>query len=329
MKRARVAALLAAVAVAVVGCTSSEGVGEPRRPAGGAPMPKGAGEVSDLPSASTDRSCGDPTASLRPAGPPPAPGAFPAGSAMAEIRARGKLIVGVDQNTYQFGYRNPFTGAVEGFDIDMAKEIAKAIFGTAEGKLQLKVLTSAQRVPAVKNGDVDLVVETMTINCERRRDVEFSSVYYMARQRVLVKNGADIEGVESLGGKRVCAAHGSTSIARIVNLEVDPKPVGVGVDSWTDCLVMLQQNQVDAVSTDDTILAGLRAQDPFTTLLDDSLSQEPYGMAMAKDAPEFTRFVNAVIEDLRTSGRWEQIYDRWLLALLETPGSPPRATYRD
>ena len=328
MNRVKVAALLAAGALAVGGCTATEQVGEPRQPSGGAPMPKGAGEVSDLPSASTDRSCGDPTASLRPEGPPPAPGDFPAGSAMAEIRERGKLIVGVDQNTYQFGYRNPFTGAVEGFDIDMAKEIATAIFGTAEGKLQLKVLTSAQRVPAVKNGDVDLVVETMTINCERRRDVEFSSVYYMARQRVLVKNGSDIEGVDSLGGKRVCAAHGSTSIARIVNLEVDPKPVGVGVDSWTDCLVMLQQNQVDAVSTDDTILAGLRAQDPFTTLLDDSLSQEPYGMAMSKDAPEFTRFVNAVIEDLRTSGRWVQIYDRWLLDLLETPGSPPRATYR-
>lgn len=329
MKRVRVAALLAAVAMAVVGCTSTEGVGDHGAPAGGAPMPKGAGEVSDLPDASVDASCGDPTASLRPRGALPTPGDMPARSTMAEIQARGKLIVGVDQNTYQFGYRNPFTGAVEGFDIDMAKEVAKAIFGTDTGKLQLKVLTSAQRVPAVADGDVDLVVQTMTINCERRRDVEFSSVYYMAGQKVLVKNDSGIEGIQSLGGKKVCAANGSTSIARVVNYDINPKPVGVGVDSWTDCLVMLQQNQVDAVSTDDTILAGLRAQDPFTSVVGNPLAAEPYGMAMSKNAPDFTRFVNGVLEELRSSGRWVEIYDRWLVELLDTPGSPPPATYRD
>ncbi len=325
MKRVKVAALLAAVAVAAVGCTAGQDVGEPRPPAGGPPMPKGAAEVSGLPAPSADTSC-DPEKSLRPDGPPPAPGDFPAGSAMAAIKARGKLIVGVDQNTYQFGYRDASTGNLQGFDIDMAKEIAKAIFGRPDA-IQFKVLTSADRVPMVEKGEVDLVVQTMTINCERREKVEFSSVYYLARQRVLVKNDGSIEDVAALGGKRVCASHGSTSIARIVNL--DPRPVGIGVASWTDCLVMLQQNQVDAVSTDDTILAGLRAQDPFTTLLDGSLSEEPYGMAMSKDAPEFTRFVNAVLERLRTSGEWTRIYNRWLADLLGPAPAPPSASYRD
>jgi polar amino acid transport system substrate-binding protein len=287
-------------------------------------MPGGAKEVANLPEASADTSC-DPTASLRPDGTPD----DSAGPTVAKIRARGKLIVGVDQNTYRFGYRDPVTGEVEGFDIDMAREIAKAIFGTDKGKLQLKVLTSAQRIPAVKNGDVDLVVETMTINCERRKDVEFSSVYYMAGQKVLVKDKSGYTGIESLGGKKVCAANGSTSIANIVNAPVNPKPVGVGVDSWTDCLVMLQQNQVDAVSTDDTILAGLKAQDPFTEVVGKRFTDEPYGMAMSKNAPDLTRFVNAVIQDLRTSGRWTEIYNEWLLALLETPAAPPAARYRD
>ena len=328
MNRRALTVLPAAVAMAAVlalaGCTAGGDVGAQQPPAGGPPLPGGAKEVANLPEASADTSC-DPTASLRPNGTPD----DSAGPTVAKIRARGKLIVGVDQNTYQFGYRNPVTGEVEGFDIDMAREIAKAIFGTDKGKLQLKVLTSAQRVPAVKSGDVDLVVETMTINCERRKDVEFSSVYYMAGQKVLVKDGSGYTGIESLGGKKVCAANGSTSIANIVNAPVDPKPMGVGVDSWTDCLVMLQQNQVDAVSTDDTILAGLKAQDPFTSVVGDRFTDEPYGMAMSKNAPDFTRFVNAVLEELRTSGQWKKIYDKWLLALLETSAAPPAARYRD
>jgi polar amino acid transport system substrate-binding protein len=329
MKRTKLVALLATVAVAAAGCTSAEEVGDRRTPAGGPPMPRGAEEVTGLPAPEDDTECGDPTASLRPDGPPPAPGDFPGNSTMAGIEARGKLIVGVDQNTYQFGYRNPATGEVEGFDIDMAKEIAKAVFGTHEGRIQFKVLTSAQRVPAVTSGQVDLVVETMTINCERREEVEFSSVYYLAGQRVLVKEGSGLTGIESLGGKKVCASKGSTSIANIVNADVDPRPIGIGVDGWTDCLVMLQQNQVDAVSTDDTILAGLRAQDPLTRVVGAAFTEEPYGMAMSKETPDFTRFVNSVIEELRTSGRWAQIYDRWLLNLLETSATPPPATYRN
>jgi len=328
MKRTKVAALLAAVALAAAGCTSTDEVGDPGNTAGGPPMPKGAAEMSDLPSPDKDTDC-NPTASLRPTGPPPAPGAFDAGTAMATIRQRGKLVVGVDQNTYQFGYRDPSTGNLQGFDIDMAKEIARAIFGIVDA-IQFKVLTSAQRVPAVKNGDVDLVVETMTINCERRNDVEFSSVYYMAGQRVLVKEESGFEaGIKSLAGKKVCAAKGSTSIANIVNAKTEPKPIGIGVDGWTDCLVMLQQNQVDAVSTDDTILAGLAAQDPFTEVVGEPLTKEPYGMAMSKNSPEFTRFVNAVIEELRTSGRWTQIYNTWLADLLGPAPAPPAATYRD
>lgn len=328
MKRVKVAAFLAALAVAATGCTSTEGVGARETPAGGPPMPKGAAEVSDLPAPSADTSC-DPERSLRPKGPLPAPGNFPAGSLMAKIKARGKLIVGVDQNTYKFGFRDPTTGDIVGFDIDMAKQIAKAIFGdNNKSRLQFKVLTSAQRVPEVKAGNVDLVVQTMTINCARRKEVDFSAVYYMAGQKVLVKTTSKATGIDSLGGKKVCATKGSTSIANIVNAKVDPKPIGIGVDSWTDCLVMLQQNQVDAVSTDDTILAGLRAQDPFTKVLPDAFTEEPYGMAIAKENPEFVQFVNSVLEQMHANGAWTKIYNDWLRELLDTAGVQPTPEYR-
>jgi polar amino acid transport system substrate-binding protein len=327
--RWRLAAVAVTLALAAAGCgTTSGAVTDREEPTGGAPSPAGAKEVTDLPASNRDDSC-DPTASLRPTGPPPAPRAFPGGSTMAAIVARGKLVVGVDQNTLQFGFRDPASGNIDGFDVRMAREIAAALFGDPNA-IQLRVLTSSQRIPALKAGDVDLVVQTMTITCERLKDVDFSSVYYQAGQQILVRKDSGYTGIESLAGKKVCAAEDSTSLANIVNADVDPQLIGMQVAGWTDCLVMLQQNQVDAVSTDNTILAGLAAQDPTTKVLPGSLSQEPYGMAMPKGQDDFVRFVNAVLERMRADGTWARIYNDWVAGLLPgVPAVPPAARYRD
>jgi polar amino acid transport system substrate-binding protein len=317
-------AALAAVLLLVTGCGADEAVA-PSQAKADVPLPAAAKVLTEPPAAPPAQSCGDPTASLRP-GALPAPTALPANSTMARIRAKGKLVVGVDQNTYRFGFRNAFTGNVEGFDIDMAKQVATAIFGTPSA-LQLRILTSQQRIPALKSGEVDIVIRTMTINCDRLKDVDFSSVYYLAKQRVLVKKASDVTGIDQLGGKRVCATASSTSLANIARSPA--KPVPVQVSDWTDCLVMLQQNQVAAVSTDDTILAGLVAQDPFTEMVGASLEAEPYGMAMAKGHTDFVRFVNAVIERMRTNGTWTATYNRWLADLLGRAPAPPTARYRD
>lgn len=321
--------LVLAMVLVVAGCSATVSPVSDRTPTAVQPLPANATEVTSLPEPSVDVSC-KPTESYRPAGPPPAPGAFPAGSMMATIHQRGRLIVGVDQNTYRFAYRDSATGEIEGFALDLAKEIAKAIFGDDKDRLQLTVLTSAQRVPAVKNGDVDLVVHTMTTNCERWKDVAFSTVFYEAGQKVLVKKGSDYKDKQSLAGKKVCATEKSTSLARIVNLDVTPKPIGMQVPGWTDCLVMLQQNQVYAVSTDDTILAGLAAQDPFTEVAPgDALAKEPYGIAMPQDHIEFVRFVNSVLEKIKSDGTWTRLYDLWLKPLLIVDATPPVASYRD
>jgi polar amino acid transport system substrate-binding protein len=318
-------ALVLTLVLALAGCTSTSApINTRETPTGITPVPAGAETVTSLPEAASDTSC-NPTASTRPLGPPPAPGVFPAGSTMAKIYENGSLRVGVDQNTYQFGYRDPLTGQLQGFDIAMAQQIAKAIFGDPN-KIQYKVLTSGQRIDALKNDQVDLVVQTMTITCDRRKEVDFSSVYYMAGQKVLVKSDADYKGIQDLGGKKVCAAKGSTSIAKIVNS--NPKPIGVQVPNWTDCLVMLQQNQVDAISTDDTILAGLAAQDPFTKVLPTAITEEPYGMAMQQKQTDFVQFVNSVLERMRADGTWTSIYNTWLAGLLKVSATPPVAEYK-
>jgi polar amino acid transport system substrate-binding protein len=321
-RRNVLAAVLGAVLLLVTGCGADEAVA-PSPAKAQVPLPAGAKVLTEAPEAPPAQSCVNPTYSLRP-GALPSPNALPAGSTMAKIRAKGKLVVGVDQNTFLFGFRDAADGEIKGFDIDMAKQVATAIFGTP--KLQLRILTSQQRIPALKSGEVDIVIRTMTINCERREQVDFSSVYYLAHQRVLVKTASKVKDIEQLRGKRVCATAGSTSLANIARSEA--KPVPVQVADWTDCLVMLQQNQVAAVSTDDTILAGLQAQDPSTEVVGDSLEDEPYGMAIALEHTDFVKFVNAVIERMRTNGAWTKAYNTWLAGPLD-PATQPAVKYRD
>ncbi|MFL6125544.1 glutamate ABC transporter substrate-binding protein [Actinophytocola sp.] len=319
--------LVLAVVLVAAGCSAAPAPVDTHDPTVVEPLPAGATEVTATAAASADESC-QPTRSYRPDGPPPAPGQFPAGSMMAAIHQRGRLIVGVDQNTYRFAYRDSKTGQIEGFALDIAHQLAKAILGD-ENKIQLVVLTSAQRIPAVQHGDVDLVVHSMTANCDRWRKVDFSTIFYLAHQRVLVRDDAKYTGTDWLAGKKVCGTEQSTSLARIVNLDVDPKPIGMQVAGWTDCLVMLQQHQVDAISTDDTILAGLAAQDPSIMVAPGSLADEPYGIAIPKNHKEFVQFVNSVLEQIKADGRWTAYYDKWLQPLLQEPAAPPVAEFRD
>jgi polar amino acid transport system substrate-binding protein len=268
----------------------------------------------------------DPTESLRPLDPMPAPGQMPAGSTMKAIQASGKLIAGVDQNTFLFGFRNPTTNALEGFDIDRVREIAKAIFGD-ENKVQFKVVTSAGRVDALKNGDVHIVVRTFTATCQRWQDINFSAIYYEAGQRLLVDQASKVTTLDELGDQKVCAAKGSTSIKTIADHKAGPIPVQV--DNWTDCLVMLQQGQVAAVSTDDTILAGMVAQDPNVKMVGERFTAEPYGIGIPKQNEDMVRFVNGVLERSVDSGDWVASYDRWLGGTGSPRPAPPTPKYRE
>ena len=260
-------------------------------------------------------SCKPEASSLSPSGPPQ----VTAGSFMAKIRARGYLIAGVDQSTYHFGFLNPLNGQIEGFDIDMIRAVANAIFGTPD-KVVYKAISDAQRIPDILSGTVDIVAHTMTITCARLQQVDFSSVYFDAAQRVLVLKDSTANSLADLRGQKVCATSGSDSLNEI---SAD-KAIPVAVPYWTDCLVLLQQGDVAAISTDDSILDGLAAQDPWTKLIGPRLTNEPYGLAISKQHSDFVRFVNAVLQQLRTNGQWKESYAHWI----GTPvPAPPPAQY--
>jgi polar amino acid transport system substrate-binding protein len=263
-------------------------------------------------------SCNPVASSLRPTGPPRVtPGSF-----MAKIRARGYLIAGVTQSTYPFGFVNPLNGKTEGFDIDMVHAIAKAIFGNPN-KIEFKAISDLQRIPAVRSGAVDIVAHTMTVNCARLQDVDFSTIYFKAGQQVLVLKNSRVKSLADLGGKKVCATPSSTSIGNIK--AASPRPIPVTAATYTGCLVLLQQGDVAAISTDNNILAGLAAQDPWTKIVGPVFTSEPYGLAISKQHPDFVRFVNAVLQQMRTDGQWAASYAHWV----GTPvPAPPPAQYK-
>src|SRR5215217_4952829 len=291
------------------------------------PLPSEAPTPQPTSSASTSKptNCGNPLASYQPSDPLPTPETLPNGSTMAKIKKRGRLIAGVSADTYLLGSRNPFTGEIEGFDIDMVKAIAEAIFGN-ENRYQLKVITAAQRIPALEKGDVDIVARNMTITCDRWKQIAFSAEYYRSGQKILVRKGSKANSINDLAGQKVCAPIGTSSMDNLI--KEAPKAIPVGADTHTGCLVLFQEGQVAAITGDDTVLAGLAAQDPYAVVpKQKAFTAEPYGLGFNEDDVDFVRFVNALLDQMRADGEWTRIYNKWLRDALGPAPDPPRAVY--
>lgn len=267
--------------------------------------------------------CANPTASLRPPATMPVPGAMPQGSFMRTIQQRGYLIAGVNAGALDLGYLNPASGQIEGFEIDLVREIAHAIFGDSNpNRVRLVALSVTQRIPDVQGGNVDIVVDTVTINCARRLQVDFSTEYYDAQQRVLVPATSTATSIADLHHQRVCASAQSAPIDVMDQLPSHPTPVGL--PQAIDCLVALQEGNVAAISTDDSLLLGFKAQDRNTKIIGPSLGDVPYGMAISKAHPDFVRFVNGVLAKLRADGTWRRLFDNWLGHIRgSNPSLPP------
>ena len=314
----------AAVAAATVlaGCSESGSMVVAPAPTLPPPTPAGMQEMPPQPPLSPDTSADNcnPTASLRPFDNP-----ADADAAVASIRARGRLIVGLDIGSNLFSFRDPITGEIVGFDVDIASEVARDIFGNP-AQVEYRILSSEQRITALQKGEVDAVVKTMTITCDRRKQVNFSTVYLDASQRILAPRDSSITKPADLSGKRVCVARGTTSLHRI--REIAPPPIVVEVVNWADCLVTLQQRQVDAVSTDDSILAGLVSQDPYLHIVGPNMGTQPYGIGVQLDNTGLVKFVNGTLERIRRDGTWNTLYRKWLTVLGPAP-APPTPRYVD
>ena len=204
------------------------------------------------------------------------------------------------------GSRTRSAGEVEGFDVEMGKAVA-AKLGV---KPKFIEAISDNRIPFLEDGTADLILSTMTINEERVGQIDFSDPYFIARGRVLVPGDSSITGVADLAGKNVCTALGSTYEANLKKQAPEAKLKLV--DSYSECLELVQNGAVDAVSTDDVILTGMIIQDDTLKLVGDQLTQEPYGAGIKKGDTQMVDFVNGVFQGLKDDGTWAKLHEEWI-----------------
>lgn len=244
---------------------------------------------------------------------------FEEGSFMAELADRGEIKIGVKFDVPQFGFRNPTNDEVEGFDADMGREIAEALGVEPE----FVEAISRNRIPFIQEDQVDIVFSTMTVTEERREQIDFSEVYYVAAQSFLTRAGETMT-VETAADKRVCTAKGSTSELNLPAVQPDVEVVLQ--DGYAQCVQLLRNEQVDAVSTDDVILLQFLQQSPEDfEISEETFSQEPYGAGIKKGRDEFVDFVNGVIRDMKEDGRWAELYEKWVTPVTgeDAPEPPP------
>ena len=271
------------------------------------------------------------TASLAPGSIGTNPSSWGNDSTMERIRKRGHLIVGTSGDARLWGARNPVNGRIEGYDVDVAARIARAL-GLDPDATVYKVLTIAQRIPALRAGTVDLVAERMTITCDRwqgtaKTPTEYanmSTAYYVSGARLLVRSDSRATSLAGLKGQTVCGVAGSTSLAALGDADVRK----LVVSEPGRCLVRFQEGEAVAVVGDDTTLAGLASQDPYARIVGDRLNSSSVGFGLQPGAVDFTRFVNAVLEQMRTDGSLTRLYDTWMKPTLREPApAVPQPVY--
>ena len=229
------------------------------------------------------------------------------GSGIVGKAAGGKLTFGVKADQPGLGLQTGST--YSGFDIEISKIIAKGL-GVPESGITWKTTVSANREAYIQQGQVDVVVATYTINDTRKQKVNFAGPYYIAGQDLLVPVNSTITGPESLAGKKVCSASGSTPAKRI---QTDYKQAQLQqFDSYSKCVTALAGNKVDAVTTDDIILAGYASQEQYAgkfKVVGKPFSTEPYGIGVKKEDTAGCNKINDILKAAAADGSYKKAWD--------------------
>lgn len=352
------ALLCAVLPCAAAGCASFEPSRRPDRTAR-VSTPEGYTDPA-RPSGQVAEECGDPGASLRPVGPAARPDGLPEGPTLAAIRQRGRLLVGASQTAMLLNRRDLVTGVMDGFETDIAMRIAGRIFGArlppGDPRVQFVTVPTGSRLygldtrpnRAERDKDpakraipvVDMVIADVAITCARVRlhGVRYSTPYMAVNKGLIVRRGAEtaaVKGPDDLGRKKVCAGSGTVSVDRVI--QERERQIAQGRVPWdvvstsdtTECLPLLQRGIVDAVSTDDVVLAGFAHQDPGTRVLDyRDPDVDESGVAMSGEHEDLVRLVNGVLDEMRASGDLQNLYDQWFAAAIGSR-PVPAARYLD
>ena len=232
-----------------------------------------------------------------------------------------KVVIGVKNDQPGLGYEDAATGTRSGFDIDIARWIAASL-GFDEDKIEYQTIPSANREQAIVNGDIDYYVGTYSITDKRKEQIDFAGPYFITGQGLLVaKDNTDINGPDDLAGKIVCSVTGSTPLQRIRD-EYNPGDT-VEYDTYSQCVEQLKAGSVDAITTDEAILAGYVAQEPDALkIAGEPFSEERYGVGLPKGDTVLKDHINALFND--NPEIWTAIFDK-NLAPAGIAGDQPNA----
>lgn len=234
-----------------------------------------------------------------------------------------KVVIGTKFDQPGLGLQNP-DGTLSGFDIDVAKYVANEL-GYSEDQIEWKESPSGQRETLIQNDQVDYIVATYSITDARKEKVDFAGPYLITGQSLLVRNdNTDITGAASLqNNKKLCSVTGSTPAQRIK----DEYP-GVQLqqyDTYSACIEALKNGAIDAVTTDEVILAGYAAQSPGTfKIAGETFSEERYGIGLKKGDTDLRNRINDAIEKMESSGAWKEAFDKNLGPAGITAPTPPQ-----
>ncbi|NUV62673.1 glutamate ABC transporter substrate-binding protein [Streptomyces sp. CAI-85] len=218
----------------------------------------------------------------------------------------GKIKVGIKYDQPGLGLKKP-DGSFAGFDVDVATYVAKQL-GYEPDQIEFVETKSADRENALARGDVKFIAATYSINDERKQKVDFAGPYLLAHQDLLVKSDSDISKGTDLNGKKLCSVVGSTS-AQNVQKSIAPDAKLKEVSSYSECIAALQNGAVDAVTTDDSILAGFASQDQYKgkfKLAGLKLSNENYGIGVKKGDTATVDKINKALEQMVSDGAWDK-----------------------
>ena len=232
-------------------------------------------------------------------------------NALDKILERDVLIVGVKDDSKPFGFISKATGEIEGFDIDIARYIAKDLLGS-ERKIKLIPVNTNNRIEAVTSGEVDMVIATMSITPQRQYLIDFSEPYYIAGQTALVKEDSDIHTFADLKRKTIIISLGSTAeknIRRII-----PTARIVGYKTYKEAFQAFTEGKGDAISSDDTILSGLIMDKEGYRLLKNRISYEPYAIAIKQyDDKKLKNTLDVIVTRMKKDGTIKSLKQKWHL----------------
>jgi ABC-type amino acid transport substrate-binding protein len=227
---------------------------------------------------------------------------------LQDVKARGKLLAGVETDFPPFGFVDE-KGANKGFDVDIAKALAKELFGK-EKAVEFVAVTSGNRIAFLTTNKIDIILASMTITEERKKVIDYSIPYFMSGHLILVHKDSKIEKYQDLAGRKVSTTQGSTG--DIIIGELVPAAERIKFQHHSESLQALKDRRVEAFVQEDVLLLDLQRRNPELKIVGwPPFRPAPYGLGARKGDKEWLDFVNATLIKMKNTGEYQKLWDKW------------------